>query len=695
MNFADLKMGKKLIGSFSLVVLIFCGIGIYQIIAMNHLAQLQDEGAGRANEALEIAKIMERLDGSYSVIGDAVINRNLEASRKEFAELRSQVEVDIVRTKTLVDTEEERMVAAQFEKAYNEYLDVFEKDMLPILENMGDTQKRFKDAMDVNHIAARVDELYAIIADAVINRNLEASKSEFLEAKIKGAADITKLREIVDTDTEKIWAEDFAKSYDSYFALFENEMLPLLQGSSVDMKKIGNLDEEIDKVRSVTRSSLENILGSLEKESEQAISDMALIRELDGKIDEIRGGAAKALENIVTSLDKEMVEADELFDATRQQTIIFASILSILGTALALVIAVILSRGITRPLLEIVDLNKKMAKGDLTGDVSIHRNDEIGQMAKSFKTMMEKIKEIVKDVNSVAENVASGSEEMASSSEQLSQGAVEQASSTEEVASSMEEMTSTMQQTADNAKQTNQISKQAGENAQKSGEVVNRTVIAMREIASKIKVIEEIANKTDLLALNAAVEAARAGEQGKGFAVVASEVRKLAERSQHAAAEINSLSIESVQTAEDAGKMLDKLVPDIQKAVELVDEITASIDEQLKGAEQVNKAIQQLDQVTQQNSSASEELSATSEELAGQAEELQETISFFNVGHTAMADKTGKAGRAGKAKKKSKVQRSLPAPKSMRKNAAGKVESFEFDLDEESDDHADVEFEKY
>ncbi len=254
----------------------------------------------------------------------------------------------------------------------------------------------------------------------------------------------------------------------------------------------------------------------------------------------------------------------------------------------------------------------------------------------------------------------------------------------------MEEMTSTMQQTADNAKETNNISMQAGENAQKSGEVVNRTVEAMRQIANKIKVIEEIANKTDLLALNAAVEAARAGEQGKGFAVVASEVRKLAERSQLAASEINSLSSESVQTAEEAGTMLDKLVPDIQKTVELVDEITASIDEQLKGAEQVNSAIQQLDKVTQQNSSSSEELSATSEELAGQAEELQETISFFDVGHSISKEKA-KTKRA-----KASSQRLLTrSDTNEEKTGRKKADNFDFDLADGDPSFAGVAFEKY
>jgi methyl-accepting chemotaxis protein len=195
----------------------------------------------------------------------------------------------------------------------------------------------------------------------------------------------------------------------------------------------------------------------------------------------------------------------------------------------------------------------------------------------------------------------------------------------------MEQMAANIKQNADNAAQTEKIARQSSTDAEASGAAVGRAVVAMRTIAQKISIVQEIARQTDLLALNAAVEAARAGEHGKGFAVVASEVRKLAERSQAAAAEISSLSGETVQVATEAGEMLNRLVPDIRKTAELVSEISAACREQDIGASQINEAIQQLDKVTQQNSGASEEMSATSEELAAQAEELQASIAFFKV----------------------------------------------------------------
>ncbi len=233
---------------------------------------------------------------------------------------------------------------------------------------------------------------------------------------------------------------------------------------------------------------------------------------------------------------------------------------------------------------------------------------------------------VLGEVKTVADTVAAASRQMSAGSEELSQGATEQASSVEEASSSMEQMASNIRQNADNAQQTEKIAVKSAGDAREGGKAVTETVNAMKEIAEKISIIEEIARQTNLLALNAAIEAARAGEHGKGFAVVAAEVRKLAERSQTAAAEISELSGTSVEVAEKAGEMLEKLVPDIQKTAELVQEISAASNEQNTGAEQINKAIQQLDQVIQQNAGASEELASTSEELSSQAEQLQASV---------------------------------------------------------------------
>lgn len=344
----------------------------------------------------------------------------------------------------------------------------------------------------------------------------------------------------------------------------------------------------------------------------------------------------------------------------------------------SLVLAWIVARSITQPVDKMLAAAQKLAEGDIDAKVDVDSKDEIGMLAQAFRNMTEnirtsvnsvariaegdltvaitpksekdllsvsmlnmvdKLKAIIHHVMMTADNVAAGSEELSASSQQLSQGATEQAASAEEVSSSMEQMITSIKQNADNAQQTEKIALKSSQAAQEGGKSVAETVKAMKEIAGKISIIEEMARQTNILALNAAIEAARAGEHGKGFAVVASEVRKLAERSQTAAGEINKLSASSVQIAEQAGVMLDKMVPDIQKTSDLVQEISASSREQDSGAEQINRAIQQLDQVIQQNASASEEMSSTSEELASQAQQLQEAVAFFKIGEDAAGAK--------------------------------------------------------
>ena len=306
-------------------------------------------------------------------------------------------------------------------------------------------------------------------------------------------------------------------------------------------------------------------------------------------------------------------------------TVVFALIISI-------ILVTVLARSILKALFSCTQLAKKISDGDLDVSLDTTRKDEIGKLMTVLISMADRLRSIVGDIQGASVNVASGSNQLSSTAQQLSQGATEQASSVEQTSASMEQMSSNIQQNADNSQQTEKISLNAAKDAQASGTAVSKAVAAMKEIATKISIIEEIARQTNLLALNAAIEAARAGEHGKGFAVVAAEVRKLAERSQNAAGEISDLSSTSVDIAEKAGEMLSKLVPDIQKTSELVQEISASSAEQNSGADQITNAIQQLDSVIQQNASATEEMASTSEELNSQADQLQDTISFFKLG---------------------------------------------------------------
>ena len=384
-------------------------------------------------------------------------------------------------------------------------------------------------------------------------------------------------------------------------------------------------------------------------------------------------GTTQALLAELRAEAKRHVMTDEQMLESTVNTRLAVMIIGSIAVAMGALLAVVLARGIVGPMLKGVVFAEAISQGDLSVRMDLDQTDEVGRLmasmnqmvanlkdtvavaeqiamgnlnvdakilsdkdtlGKSLATMLEKLRAIVQDVKQASNNVASGSQELSASSEQMSQGATEQAAAAEEAASSMEQMAANIKQSADNALQTEKIAAKSAEDARTGGKAVSETVAAMKNIAEKIAIIEEIARQTDLLALNAAIEAARAGEHGKGFAVVASEVRKLAERSQTAAAEISRLSGASVEVAAGAGEMLAKLVPDIQKTAELVQEISAASSEQTMGAEQINKAIQQLDQVIQQNASASEEMASTSEELSGQSEQLQTTIAFFQIDAT-------------------------------------------------------------
>jgi len=557
--------------------------------------------------------------------------------------------------------------------------------------------------MEIASIDDNISKIAINVRNTILNKNME-KKKEYQER-------IAKYRDAYDKSFKRI--EELTTSTDSKA-----------------LELINQIKESIKPLRDLNNQIIELAMAGTEEEAEQ-------IRTKQGGPAEVLVGK-KIDELMEHNMERNKIRYEESVAAyVSARNNMFG--LGAAAVLLAIGTAVFLTRLILRQLgadpQEVGEVANLVAVGDLTREIPLAINDTTSVMAsmkkmvestralvanaqqiaqgnllielakrsdndelmESLSNMVVKLREVVSEVQNAADNVASGGQELSATAQQMSQGATEQAASAEEISSSMEEMAANIRQNTDNAMQTEKIAVKSAADAKDGGNAVVETVSAMKQVATKISIIEEIARQTNLLALNAAIEAARAGEHGKGFAVVASEVRKLAERSQSAAGEISQLSTSSVAIAEQAGDMLGKMLPDIQKTAELVQEISASSKEQDTGAEQINKAIQQLDQVIQQNASAAEEMASTTEELSSQAEQLKSIIAFFTIeagGHQRLAPAARQRGDRPIAI----AHLAMPHTtihKSLKGGGQGSSVNLEMGGRGGADDHLDDEFEKY
>lgn len=430
--------------------------------------------------------------------------------------------------------------------------------------------------------------------------------------------------------------EEFLEPYNSGKAAFEKTFAEIRELTSDNPAQQGRLDALQQSYQRWLTQRMDPLI------TRRRDASAAVVQEIHSSIG---GGKVEmdAMRKVLADIDEEehtllKQRREGLYNAVSntQWTLVAGGVG---GVILAVIMGFFITRSITVPIMHARDVAMRLSQGDLTVDMSVDRRDEVGVLLKAMQGMTEKLKQIIRDVISSANSLAGASEELSATAQSMSQTASEQAASVEQTSASIEQMSASINQNTENAKVTDGMAGKAAREASEGGQAVQQTVVAMKQIAQRISIIDDIAYQTNLLALNAAIEAARAGEHGKGFAVVAAEVRKLAERSQVAAQEISELSSSSVGLAEQAGKLLDEIVPSISKTSDLVQEISAASEEQASGVAQINTAMIQLNQITQQTASSSEELAATAEEMSGQAEQLQKAMTFFTVAKD-MGDKT-------------------------------------------------------
>ncbi|WP_419781336.1 methyl-accepting chemotaxis protein [Maridesulfovibrio sp.] len=625
--FKNTKLAIKLGLSFALMIFLSSAMAYVGYNGMHEIDDRVDK-ADDVNRMVRIILETRMSEKNYMLRNeDEYLNKHTEL----IDSLKAQIKTTNAKFSKQINHDQMTVLAEAIEKynnAFNEYVTLVESRIQTMQLMRSDARNALTELEKVRSDQKKQLELILSETDTKISNGISRSEFATIDSLYNNSQRgiIDKLTKADDANRAIKWFITARKNEKEYIISSHPKYLEMVKS---DIEQINSLSKDlklrfqnptniaqVERVLNNVSSYYSNFLTYTKLMAQQVEAEEAMVQAARGADAQCR--AARA--------DQKTKMLDQI---TSSNTLLFIG--ALVALILGMMTAFILTKAITGPIQMGVRFAQRMAQGDFTSTLNINQKDEVGILSAALNDMVHRLSGVVAEVGGATENVASGSEELSATAESLSQSSTEQAANVEEVSSSIEEMTANIRQNAENAQQTESIAVQSAQQAEESGHAVTQAVDAMKNIAEKISIVEEIARQTNLLALNAAIEAARAGEHGKGFAVVAAEVRKLAERSGEAAREIGDLSSGTVEVAEKAGQMLVQLVPDIKRTAELVQEITAGSSEQLTGAEQINKAVQQLDQVTQQNASASEEMASTSEELSSQAEELQQTMAFFRV----------------------------------------------------------------
>ena len=711
-----LTIKARLIAAFAAVLLM---LGMVVWLSVSSLAAANARSQELVNVHSQRLKLSFDLKEKVSRMGRDVRSVMLAATEEQQLEYRKQILAErdelAATTEQIFEAsgEEGRQLITEFSDIRTKYNAVADDVVALAIEN-SNVRAAELSVTQTRQANAETDEAVdALVATGLRNLAVQPDKLRLVATELKLALVSATRHEknvILMMDPEQMQAQAAS-------AAQEVERAGL---------KIGELEALVGGIGRSETENLRESFGSFQRSIEQtvvlgqkntnALANQTLQDELLPYATQSNQLMDRIIERSTERMDEAVATAAEAYTSGRMMLLAGAAIAAIIGIAAALWLSLTISRGLGRA----VSVAREVARGNLDVDARSRSRDEIGALLNemdgmvvdlramsvsaegitqgdlradvtprsdqdrlgiALRDMTLKLREVIANAHVSATYVAEGASNMSATAEQLSAGSNQQAAAAQEASASIEEMTANIRQNADNAAQTERIANQSADDAKRSGEAVANAVRAMKTIAEKINIIQEIARQTDLLALNAAVEAARAGTHGKGFAVVASEVRKLAERSQQAAGEISQLSAQTVEVSGEAGRMLETLVPNIQRTADLVQEISASTREQNTGAEQINQAIRELDKVIQQNASAAEQSAATSQELAAQSQQLTGVISYFQLdaaGSKPVAPVRPKVVASGKPAKAERIAKA--------------VEAFDLDL---AEDVSDADFQRY